>query len=216
MLLVSCLCPSGLAPLGGSGSAGLHGDFAPPSRTFSHTYFVFSPNLDLTSSCEYSTGHAPTPAFESQLVTQCSLRHDVAEAPCPRKGGCRLVTRPRPRLSGCPGNVLCNNEIQPESAHGTEPSCLFSPHWSRTFFRLSLTAVTLARLRVPGPSSGHCPSEWAPAVLSWSRAGGASGGSRGGLVWHRALADPLTGGICSVTLVPVGVPPEAHCSPACD
>lgn len=48
MLLVSCLCPSGLAPLGGSGSAGMHGDFAPPSRTFSHTYFVFSPNLDLT------------------------------------------------------------------------------------------------------------------------------------------------------------------------
>lgn len=183
----------------------------------SHTCILyFLPISTLRSSCEYSTGHAPTPAFESQLVTQCSLRHDVAEAPCPRKGGCRLVTRPRPRLSGCPGNVLCNNEIQPESAHGTEPSCLFSPHWSRTFFRLSLTAVTLAHLRVPGPSSGHCPPEWAPAVLSWSRAGGASGGSREGDVWRRALADPLTGGICSVTLAPVGVPPEAHCSPACD
>lgn len=40
--------PSGLAPLGGPSSAGLDGDVVPPSRTFSHTYFVFSPNLNLT------------------------------------------------------------------------------------------------------------------------------------------------------------------------
>lgn len=140
----------------------------------SHTHILyFLPISTLRGSCENSTGHAPTPTFESQLVTQCCLRHDVADAPRPRQGS---AVWSLDCVRGFPGVPGMSSAIMRSSlgAHGTEPSCLFSPHWSRTFFSLSLTAMTLAHLRVLGPSSVHCPCVWVSEVSSWSRVGGAS------------------------------------------